>query len=193
MNAASHVRPATGFASAGDHVVVLEGAGATLVAVIDGLGHGLDSWAAAVLAGDVITQYRDEDVLTILQHCHRELRGSRGAAISLLRVGEDGEAEYSGVGNVDIIALRGTTPPVFCVAGIVGHNMRSPRAHSFVMGRSDVLCMFTDGVSARGGLRELLGGSLAETARRIVDVRGRPHDDAAALVFTRDEAVVPKV
>ena len=49
-------------------------------------------------------------------------------------------------------------PSVFCLAGIVGHNMRSSKVMSVTMKPGDIYCLMSDGVSTRGNLKSCLPG-----------------------------------
>ena len=88
-----------------------------------------------------------------------------------------------GVGNIEVRDLVGRPPGLFCLPGIVGHNVRTLRAMPFVMQPGDVYCLHSDGVTSRGNLRGCLPGTPESVARRIVDAWGRPHDDATAVVL----------
>jgi hypothetical protein len=176
-------RPFQGLTVCGDSFVTLQREGFFVAAVIDGLGHGYDSSVAAVRAGEVIQQYADLPVGEIVLRCHRELKPTRGAAVGVLRVADSGEGQFCGVGNIEVQALSGQAPSLFCTAGIVGHNLRTHRVLPFSMKPGDVYCLFSDGVSARGNLKSCLPGAPESVARRIVEQFGRAHDDATALVL----------
>ena len=162
--------------------MIEERAGTTLAAVVDGLGHGYESSVAAERASEVIRELADQSVDAILRRCHQELRATRGAALGLLKVDETGAGEFCGIGNIEVQALNGTAPSVFCLAGIVGHNMRSSKVMSVTMKPGDIYCLMSDGVSTRGNLKSCLPGPPETVARRIVEHWGRDHDDATALV-----------
>ncbi len=154
-----------------------------LAAVIDGLGHGHDASVAARRAVAAIRETFELSVDQIVMHCHEALRETRGAAIGVLKVDPSGRGAFCGVGNIEVVALAGSSPGLFCSAGIVGHNLRRHRAMPFEMKPGDVYCLLSDGVSSRGDLRFALPGEPREVARRIVEKYGRDHDDATALVM----------
>ena len=183
MKSGGFSRPFKGLTVCGDSFLLDEREGTLLVAVIDGLGHGFESWVAAEKAVEVIRDNADLGVESILLRCHKELRATRGAAVGILKVHEGGEGEFCGVGNIEVTALHGSAPSVFCLAGIVGHNLRTSRVMTFRMKPGDVYCALTDGVSTRGNLKSCLPGPPEDVARRIVDQWGRAHDDATAVVF----------
>lgn len=176
-------RPFKGLTVCGDSYLAEERSGVLLTAVIDGLGHGHESSVAAVRAVEVIRQYADLSVGSILLRCHEQLRPTRGAAVGILKVEPDGRGEFCGVGNIEVMALHGAPPSVFCLAGIVGHNLRTTKVMPFTMKNGDVYCLMSDGVSTRGNLKSCLPGAPESVARRIVEQWGRPHDDATALIL----------
>jgi negative regulator of sigma-B (phosphoserine phosphatase) len=182
MKTGGFSRPYKGLSVCGDSFVVEERAGTTLTAVVDGLGHGYESSVAAERASAIIREIADQSVESILRRCHQELRATRGAALGLLKVDETGAGEFCGIGNIEVQALSGAAPSVFCLAGIVGHNMRSSKVMSVKMKPGDIYCLMSDGVSIRGNLKSCLPGPPEEVARRIVEHWGRDHDDATALI-----------
>jgi hypothetical protein len=176
-------RPFKGLSICGDSFVIEEEAdGTILAAVIDGLGHGYESWVAAEKAVEVIRANVDRQVDEIVLRCHQELRTTRGAAVGVLKVDEGGTGAFCGVGNIEVQSLNGQAPSVFCLAGIVGHNMRTSKVMPIHMKQGDIYCLMSDGVSTRGNLKTALPGAPESVARRIVEQWGRPHDDATALV-----------
>ena len=183
MKSAAFSRPFKGLSVCGDSFVIEERNGTFLAAVIDGLGHGFESWVAAEKAAEVIRANLDLSVEPILMRCHKELRATRGAAVGILKVEEDGQGQFCGVGNIEVQAMSGTAPSVFCLAGIVGHNLRTSKVMSFQMKPGDIYCVLSDGVSSRANLKSCLPGAPEEVAKRIVEQFGRDHDDATALVM----------
>lgn len=183
MKSAGFSRPFKGLSVCGDSFVIEERNGTFLAAVIDGLGHGFESWVAAEKAAEVIRANLDLGVEPILMRCHKELRATRGAAVGILKVEEDGQGQFCGVGNIEVQAMSGTAPSVFCLAGIVGHNLRTSKVMSFQMKPGDVYCVLSDGVSSRANLKSCLPGAPDDVAKRIVEQFGKDHDDATALVM----------
>jgi negative regulator of sigma-B (phosphoserine phosphatase) len=175
-------RPYKGLSICGDCFVIEEREGEVLAAVVDGLGHGYESAVAAERASEVIRDLADKSVDAILRRCHEELRITRGAAIGVLKVDAKGAGEFCGIGNIEVQSLNGHSPSVFCLAGIVGHNLRSFKVMRVTMRPGDIYCLMSDGVSTRGNLKSCLPGPPETVARRIVEHWGRDHDDATALV-----------
>jgi phosphoserine phosphatase RsbX len=176
-------RPYKGLSICGDSFLIEHRNGAVLVGVVDGLGHGYESSVAAERASEVISEHAHLSVEAILRRCHQELRVTRGAAVGLLKVDESGAGEFCGIGNIEVRALHGRPPSVFCLAGIVGHNVRVSKVMTVAMSPGDIYCLTTDGVSNRGDLKSCLPGAPETVARRIVESWGRDHDDATAVVL----------
>jgi hypothetical protein len=176
-------RPFKGLTICGDAYVLDRRNGTLLAAVVDGLGHGYESSVAAERAVEVIHAHADQGVEQIVLRCHQELRVTRGAALGVLKIESDGRGEFCGVGNIEVTALQGQTPSVFCLAGIVGHNVRKQRTMPFSMQPGDIYCVMSDGVSTRGNLKGCLPGAPEDVARRIVESWGRDHDDATAVII----------
>jgi negative regulator of sigma-B (phosphoserine phosphatase) len=183
MKSGGYSRPFKGLTICGDSFVLEHRNGTLLAAVIDGLGHGYESSVAAERAVEVIREFAELSVEAILRRCHQELRVTRGAALGLLKIEESGEGEFCGIGNIEVQALKGQAPSVFCLAGIVGHNMRTSKVMPFRMKTGDIYCVMSDGVSTRGNLKSCLPGAPEAVARRIVEQWGRAHDDATAVVL----------
>jgi hypothetical protein len=183
MKSAGFSRPFKGLSVCGDSFVIEERNGTFLAAVIDGLGHGFESWVAAEKAAEVIRANLDLSVEPILMRCHKELRATRGAAVGILKVEEDGHGQFCGVGNIEVQAMSGVAPSLFCLAGIVGHNLRTSKVMSFQMKPGDIYCVLSDGVSSRANLKSCLPGAPGDVAKRIVEQFGKDHDDATALVM----------
>lgn len=183
MKTGGFSRPYKGLSICGDSFVIEQYNGTVLAAVIDGLGHGYESSVAATRAVEVIRESVDLSVDAILQRCHKELRVTRGAAVGILKIEEEGAGEFCGIGNIEVQALNGQAPSVFCLAGIVGHNVRASKVMPFTMKPGDIYCVMSDGISTRGNLKACLPGAPETVARRIVESWGKDHDDATAVIL----------
>jgi hypothetical protein len=183
-------RPYKGLSICGDSFIIEQREGEVLAAVIDGLGHGYESSVAAERAVEVIREHAGLTVGAILQRCHQELRTTRGAAVGVLKVTASGEGEFCGIGNIEVQALNGQPPSIFCLAGIVGHNMRSSKVMKVAMKPGDIYCLMSDGISTRGNLKSCLPGPAETVARRIVESWGKDHDDATAVVLGFGDAAL---
>jgi negative regulator of sigma-B (phosphoserine phosphatase) len=188
VRANGHSRALIGLDVCGDDFFVRDEDASLLLGVIDGLGHGPESAVAAKRAREIILDApRGTSLGGLMELCHAGLRATRGAAMALVRLDTSGEAAFCGIGNIDARAVVGKPPSVFCLPGIVGHNVRRIREMPFTVVAGEIQCLVSDGVLARADLATCLEGPPHELARRIVDRCGRAHDDATALVFSLSE------
>lgn len=177
-------RPIAGESACGDRILVVQGTGDTLCAVIDGLGHGEHAAVAADAAADYVAAHASEPLDAVLRDCDRAIANTRGVAATLLRLRwTAGTLEHAGVGNVELSArsrepIRPVTRP-----GIVGNRFRKVLVSSHRVYPGDLIAVFTDGVSGRFRLEQMPGAPVETLARRIVEEYGRSHDDASCLVI----------
>jgi phosphoserine phosphatase RsbX len=145
----------SGESVSGDTYVVAPIPGGTLVAAMDGLGHGPDAAAASQAAAEVVREHAADPVGELLQRCHRALRRTRGVAMSLVSVRADPPGmEWIGVGNVEARVLRGSQPEargadesILLRGGVVGYQVPDLRPSGIAVAPGDTLLMATDGVA----------------------------------------------
>lgn len=183
-------RPLPGQPVSGDLHVVAPWAGGVLIGVVDGLGHGEEATVAARVAVDVLEQHAGEPVISLLQHCHRALRQTRGAVMTLMSVDAREETMTAiGVGNVETM-LRRANPrdcpqrdSVLLRNGVVGYQL--PELHSAVLpiAVGDTVVFATDGVRADFGDLVNLFDSLPQLVGKIITEKFRGTDDGLVLAF----------
>lgn len=176
----------------GDAWAVEEHDGRLVVLVADGLGHGPEAAAASSLAVDVFRdQFRlaAEDVVSCI---HRELRATRGAAVSVAEVLPDATVRFCGVGNVSGVLAGGTgRREMVGDHGTVGDRARKIRSFEYSRDAGALVILHSDGLKARWDLSD--HPSLAVRDPLIVagvlyrDHR-RPGDDATVVVVAPREA-----
>jgi phosphoserine phosphatase RsbX len=178
----------------GDRAVVARHGDRTLVAAIDGLGHGEAAAEAADAAASILE--RDGGSLEgLLRRCHEALRGTRGAVMTLAEfAAAPSLVTWVGVGNVegrlvpsgaDTVRARAggsglAAPTLF--GGVVGHNLPTVRPSSHPLHAGDVVVMATDGVRANFADRVSALGEPQAVADRILADAGRGDDDALVVV-----------
>lgn len=171
----------------GDGFVVSPIPGGTLVAAMDGLGHGPEAAAASQLAAAVVSEHAGEPVAELLQRCHRALRKTRGVAMSLVAVMvEPRRLEWIGVGNVEARVLRaprsgGADESVLLRGGVVGYQVPDVRASSVALGAGDTLLMATDGVSPQFADDVDRVAEPADLAADLLESHGKETDDGLVL------------
>jgi phosphoserine phosphatase RsbX len=179
-----------GDSESGDRCVVRTSAQRTLIGVIDGLGHGHEAASAAGAAAEILEGFAGEAVGSLLERCHERLRGTRGAAITLIVIDADGTiAEWVGVGNV-AAGIRQTQTSgkrscreLLVRSGIAGSSLTSARAFRLPLNSGDMVLLATDGVDPRFiDSPEAIAGN--EPAQRVADTI------LAGYATMRDDALV---
>lgn len=172
--------PAQGEIENGDAIVVRRDAGATLLAVIDALGHGPEAAKVADRAVEHLARAPLAAAAAIMAGLHDALKGTRGAAASLCVV-RDGRIDGCGVGNVEV-RIAGGAVNVLLTPGILGHQVRSLRAFEGRLRPGDRVVCFSDGISSRLALHELHELTPYAACGLVMQRHRRTHDDATVLI-----------
>jgi phosphoserine phosphatase RsbX len=175
---------------AGDRCVIKSHAEGVVLAVIDGLGHGEDAARAAELAVSVVDSYPFDDPIQIVAECHRSLRRSRGAVMTIMALSAaSGSLSAVAVGNVQAMLLRGRdlddAPErdfVVLRGGVVGHVLPALRSSKLHVSNGDTIVLATDGIRIDFAADEHLNGPPQEVADRILATYAVESDDALVLV-----------
>jgi negative regulator of sigma-B (phosphoserine phosphatase) len=167
----------------GDRAVVVRGNARTLVAAIDGLGHGEAAAVAADRAAAVLEDGSGNSLEDLLRRSHEALAGTRGAVMTLAEFhAEPAEVRWVGVGNVEGRLLpAGIAPTLF--GGVVGHNLPAVRPTVHPLERGDLVVMATDGVRADFADGLSAAGKPQAIADRVLESAGRGLDDALVVVI----------
>lgn len=175
-----------GQTSSGDRGAVLTFPGGALVAVIDGLGHGVEACVAAERAEQVLAADPAAPVADLVKQCHEALRQTRGAVMSLSSFdAARGTMTWLGVGNVEGILVRADGSSGEAIAmrgGTVGYKIPTLNPRTLLVHPGDTLVFASDGI--RHGFREevKVGRDPQEIADSILANWGRTSDDACAIV-----------
>lgn len=163
----------------------------TLLAVIDGLGHGPEAATAAGRAVDVLQENPAEPVEVLLVLCHTALARTRGAAVTVASISSsNGSMSWLGVGNVEGVVVRGapgdnassSTEWAMLHGGIVGHQLPTLRPRIVDLEPGDLLLMATDGIARSFSEDVSAAAGPGRLADRILENLARPTDDALVLV-----------
>lgn len=180
---ASHLSiPKPGERANGDAVLVRKDAlGHTLLAVIDGLGHGpgaAEASKAAIArldASSLTSPVRD-----VMVAVHEALRGTRGAVGTVCII--DGyKIEACAVGNVQLMCANCSVPLILS-AGVLGHTVSKFRIGECLLKPGARIALISDGISARFRLEELRHLGAPEACKAIMERYRRHDDDATVLV-----------
>jgi len=180
------VAPRDGELVSGDAAIAEQLAAGTLVAVVDGTGHGPRAARAAAAAAAAIRASRSEDLVTIMAACHEALRGTRGAAVTLALVGP--ELAWLGVGSVEgrVAGAAGAAPgardSLLLHSGTVGHDLPALNPSGVPLEHGDLVVLATDGVGRAFADALDPHGSAQDVAARILATHRRPTDDALVAV-----------
>lgn len=173
--------PKAGETKNGDAVLVRTVGDATLIALVDALGHGPAAADTAAVALDFLREQEDlGSVRALMDGLHRRMHGTRGAAV-LICVIEGGHLVGCSVGNVEVRSLLDKLPAVL-TPGIVGVRLRNLRIFEATLRAGERLVFFSDGLSS--SLRALdANGRRGRDACDFLMVRHRrAHDDATVVV-----------
>lgn len=174
----------------GDQYVVAPLPDGLLLAVIDGLGHGVRAATAARAAVAALTGSPSNDLTTLMARCHAAVSGTRGVVMTLAAVDTSRRTlAWVGIGNVTGVLVHpghsAHTPKrdhLHLRGGVVGYNLPRPRLFTTLVAPGDVLVLATDGI--RSGFADSITASqpAQAIADHILAQHGRGTDDALALV-----------
>lgn len=177
-----------GQSESGDLSLVAPRAEGTLVAVVDGLGHGPEAATAARVAIDALRTHADAPLDVLFRQCHAALLKTRGVVMTAAIVTADA-LEWLAVGNVEGVLLRGAAGPaptrerVLLRGGVVGYQLPPLRASKLALAAGDVLIVATDGIRGDVASEARPGWSPREIADRTLAAHARDNDDALVLVI----------
>ena len=173
----------------GDLHAVVERDGGALVALLDGLGHGIEALEAVRAAVPVIEAHAGEAVVELVQRCHDALRKTRGAVMSAAWFDAlDSSMTWTGVGNVDSVLIRAAKrfPPrneaIATRGGVVGYRLPSLHAERLPVAPGDLLVMATDGIRSTFSSGIVTQFSVQEIAESILARHAKGTDDAHVVV-----------
>lgn len=182
-------RALRGERASGDQHLVHPFRDGVLVAVVDGLGHGLEAAKAARTAVTTLRCHAGESVLPLIKRCHAMLVGSRGVAASIASFNAtDSTMTWLGVGNVEGVLVhseRDSAPgKEFLLLGRGFIGGRLPNLHAFVVPlvRGDTLTFATDGVTSNFHDEINVCEPPQKIADRVLSGHGKDSDDALVLV-----------
>jgi phosphoserine phosphatase RsbX len=180
-------RPMPGEKLSGDVATVQTSNSRCVLAVIDGLGHGVEAAEAAGLAAEVIERHPAEPLDALLLLTHEHLATSRGAAATVAIIdGDSGRMDWVGVGNVDGLVVRADdvrprTLGVFLCRGVLGYRLPPLHVSAPVqLAPGDSIVIATDGVR----------GDLTDTVRQEVPVERSAEAILSRCAIDDDDALV---
>ncbi len=184
------VRPFNGEFLSGEKVCFIRSDRYILLGVIDGMGHGKKAHAIANEIVLFIKANHSKEVDDILNLMHEKFKNKHGAAVSLMKVWEDGGYVYIGIGNVscEIHSLM-TRKSLVSQDGVIGLYM-SQNIHidKGFLDYDDIVIMYSDGLKGslfKSEFRVPLVGS-RELVNTIISQYGKDSDDVSFLYLNRE-------
>lgn len=171
----------------GDGHVIRHDGPRTLIAVIDGLGHGEKARKAAAEAEAYLHANYRKPLDQMPEELHSILRHTRGAVMGIARIDEGtGTITFTGVGNISARLWkpeeRKWVRPV-SMSGTLGVSLRTPKVFSYLWTKGCILIMHSDGIREHWDMEPAdLTKSLPEISRFLIENYWRKNDDATALV-----------
>lgn len=164
--------------------------GRAAVLLADGLGHGPDAAAAAQAAVEVFARDPHGDLGATLEQAHRELRTTRGAAVTALQVdAADGSIVSAGAGNVTVRVVAGDHDrTLLSQHGTIGVQIRRLQEIRAEWPPHGVIVLYSDGIEGRWTpqlIHPLLAHDPALIAAVLVRDHVRGRDDATVVVLRR--------
>lgn len=173
----------------GDLCVVVPHRHGTLVAAIDGLGHGPEAAHAAREASQILQREVGEPVEQLVVRCHEGLRATRGVVMSVVWFsGVEGTLDWCGVGNVEGVLLRGRgnssqeKASIVNRGGVVGYRLPPLKVTTVPVSRHDTLVLATDGLRSDFASNVDVTAEPQEVAETLLGRCGKGTDDALVLV-----------
>jgi negative regulator of sigma-B (phosphoserine phosphatase) len=182
--------PKAGETECGDRAIAIEDGDVALFGVIDGLGHGAAAAAAAERAAKLLSRSPAGPLDVLIDHCHRELASTRGAAVTLAQIDLHADTlRWMGVGNVTA-TLAGRAPngmesrsSARLLGGIVGYRLPElPQPERISIRPGHLLVVASDGIDEHHATSLDFAASAAGTAAGILERYRRETDDALVLV-----------
>jgi serine/threonine protein phosphatase PrpC len=171
----------------GDHALWIWSEEALVVGVVDGLGHGPEAREAADRAIELMRERPSLTPEHMLEHCDVGLKGTRGAAMGVVRLErQSGALSHACVGNIATLVCRpGKVDAMSCSPGVLGISQQRARiAHGGSSLRpGELLVMHTDGLSSRTTVEDavLLRHHPMVVAHELMRRFSKNHDDALVL------------
>ncbi len=182
-------RPLRGEPASGDKHLIQPFRKGMLIAVVDGLGHGLEAAEAARAAVTTLKHHAGESVLSLLKRCQANLVGTRGVAASIASFDiADATMTWLGVGNVEGVLVHSQTDSaplkefLLRARGFIGGSVSDLRAFAVPVESGDTLTFATDGVTNDFHKEVNVLQSPQTIADRVLSRHGKDSDDALVVV-----------
>jgi anti-sigma regulatory factor (Ser/Thr protein kinase)/serine/threonine protein phosphatase PrpC len=120
----------------------------TLIAIVDGLGHGQEAHRASQIALRYIEQFHQWEEEDLINLIHVKLHGTRGIILAIVKIFEDSAfIRYTGVGNISGTILGKNVTNFLNYNGTVGLRLRKFKTLEYKYHDEDIMVLHTDGIS----------------------------------------------
>lgn len=186
-------RPLSGMTVNGDAYVIKEWNGQTLLAVIDGLGHGEEASIASSRAKNYIAAKYATGIEKIIQDLHEHMNDTRGVAAELVRIDRTTrQLLFCGIGNTETRIVG--EPPMHPASldGIIGMNVRKTTRFAYRYDSLRAVVLHSDGISGRFELSDYpsVYDQPQKVADQIMTECGKKHDDAIIVIAVEEASSV---
>lgn len=183
-------RPILGLNVNGDAYVTEEWNGQTLLAVLDGLGHGEEAHIASAKAREYILQNRTKDVEQLILGLHADLHATRGIAVGLAKIDRTtNQLSFCGIGNIEARIIG--EPPMHpaSLEGIVGMNLRKTKRFEYRYDSLKAVILHSDGISSKFDISNYPASyeHPQKTSEQILNEWGKKQDDATIVIAVEDD------
>lgn len=189
IDAAFATLPLPGESESGDLCLIKRVGKGTLIAVVDGLGHGQEAASAAHAAVGALDRYSRDPLIDLVRRCHEALVGLRGVVLSIAYLDPlAATMAWLGVGNVGGVLLRadlGTRPSRITLvpnAGFIGAEQAHPTTRSVPLALGDTVILYSDGIKDGFAESLVLANTPQEIADFVITRQVKGNDDALVLV-----------
>ena len=171
----------------GDLHIVAPFNGGTLVAVVDGIGHGAEAAKVARIAGKVLKSCPNKPLGALIKSCHEELHGTRGVVMSVAAFNHAEKVmTWAGVGNVqgNLISMDAMSQPrtLLLSGGTLGQQLGAVYPTTLTVKPGDTLIFTSDGIREDFYQGLNLKQPPQQLANDILARSVRGTDDAVVLV-----------
>jgi anti-sigma regulatory factor (Ser/Thr protein kinase) len=151
--------PLPGLEACGDAWAAAQTPGRSIIAVMDGLGHGPLAAESARRVIEVFLDDPSQSPAETIRRSHPALHRMRGVAMAIAEVlPQRGEVRYAGIGNISgVILAAGASHSMVSRYGIVGQEIRKIQEFTYDWPTGAVLIMHSDGLMSRWSLEDYPG------------------------------------
>lgn len=170
----------------GDEVLFEERPNKTILAVIDGTGHGNEAHQiAAQIKSATLSFWADLTLNELLIKIHQIIHPSIGASIGLFVISNE-SVKFAGVGNIAAYVIGKESYAFSCNPGAIGSQLRNVSVQSHKLIAGDVIILHSDGIKSRL-YTQYDNEKLKQPAKEILDYIfnnfAKQHDDASCVVY----------